>query len=464
MTDNNLSRFGYQQELRRTMTLRDLIVYGMVFMVPIAPFSIFGSVFNGSSGMVPLTYIIGWVAMVFTAVSYREMSRAFPIAGSVYAYAGRGLNPAAGFLAGWAILLDYLLVPTLLYVVGAQAMANVVPDVPQWAWIVLFVLLNTIINLRGVETTATANKVFLYAQLLVLAVFVVLAVIGISRGDGGAHWSGTPFFNASQFSPSLVFGALSIAVLSFLGFDAISTMSEEVKGGSRVVGRATMLALSLVAVLFIVQTYLAAVLVPGKTQFDTDDAANNAFYDISNLIGGRTFEIVVALAVAIGSAIANSLVAQAATSRLLFSMARDGQLPRFLRDVHPVRRVPQKAILLVAGISLVLGLFLVGQIALLSSLVNFGALFSFLVLHVSVVSHYLFRWRDRRFGMHLIVPLIGFVIIGYVLVNADIHAKVGGLVWLAIGIGVLVFFKVTGRSPNLTLEEGTPASEESPSS
>jgi amino acid transporter len=457
---SELSRFGYEQELHRSMTLRDLVVYGMVFMVPIAPFSIFGSVFNGSAGMVPLTYIIGWIAMVFTAISYREMSRAFPIAGSVYAYAGRGIVPSAGFLAGWAILLDYLLVPTLLYVVGAQAMANVVPDVPQWAWVVLFVVLNTIINLRGIETTATANKVFLYAQLLVLAVFVVLAVLGISRGAGGAHWSTLPLFNPAEFSPSLVFGALSIAVLSFLGFDAISTMSEEVKGGSRVIGRATLLALSLVAVLFIVQTYLAALLVPGATAFESEDATNNAFYGISQLIGGPVFQVIVALTVAIGAAIANSLVAQAATSRLLFSMARDGQLPRFLRDLHPVRRVPQKAILLVAGISLVLGLFLVGQIALLSSLVNFGALFSFLMLHVSVVTYYLVRKRDRRFGLHLAVPVVGFLIIAYVLINADINAKIGGLVWLAIGVGILVFFAVTGRSPELTLEENAPVEEE----
>jgi amino acid transporter len=461
MTERELSRFGYEQELRRTMSLRDLVVYGMVFMVPIAPFSIFGSVFNGSAGMVPLTYVIGWIAMIFTAISYREMSRAFPIAGSVYAYAGRGLAPSAGFLAGWAILLDYLLVPTLLYVVGAQAMANVAPAVPQWAWVVLFVVLNTVINLRGVETTATANKIFLYAQLLVLAAFVVLAVIGISGGAGGSQWSTLPFFNPAEFSPSLVFSALSIAVLSFLGFDAISTMSEEVKGGSRVIGRATLLALSLVAVLFIVQTYLAALLVPGQTAFESDDATNNAFYAISHLIGGPVFQIVVALTVAIGAAIANSLVAQAATSRLLFSMARDRQLPRFLRDVHPQRKVPQKALLLVAGISLVLGLFLVGQIALLSSLVNFGALFSFLVLHVSVVSYYFVQQRDRRFGLHLVAPVIGFVIIGYVLVNADIHAKVGGLVWLAIGVAVLVFFKVTGRSPALTLDDGRPVAQAS---
>jgi amino acid transporter len=325
---------------------------------------------------------------------------------------------------------------------------------------VIFVALNTVINLRGIETTASANKVFLYAQLLVLAAFVVLAVMGISRGTGGAHWSTLPFFNPAEFSPSLVFGALSIAVLSFLGFDAISTMSEEVKGGSRVIGRATLLALSLVAVLFIVQTYLAALLVPGATAFESEDATNNAFYGISQLVGGPVFQVIVALTVAIGAAIANSLVAQAATSRLLFSMARDGQLPRFLRDLHPVRRVPQKAILLVAAISLVLGLFLVGQIALLSSLVNFGALFSFLMLHVSVVSYYLVRKRDRRFGLHMAVPVVGFLVIAYVLINADINAKIGGLAWLAIGVGVLVFFAVTGRSPELTLEEGAPVEEE----
>ena len=448
-----LSKFGYEQELHRSMTLRDLIVYGLVFMVPIAPFAIFGSVFDGSHGMVPLTYVIGWIAMTFTALSYREMSRAFPVAGSVYAYAGRGIAAPAGFLAGWAILLDYLLVPTLLYVIGAQAMANVLPAIPQWLWVVGFVLLNTAINLRGIETTAKANKTFLYAQLLVLAVFCVLAVVAISRGTNGAHWTTTPFFNHAEFSSSLVFGALSIAVLSFLGFDAISTLSEETKGGERVVGRATMISLSLVAVLFIVQTYLAALMEPGRTSLGSSDAENNAFYNISHAIGGHFFQDVIAIAVAVSSAVANSMVAQAATSRLLFSMARDRQLPRFLRDIHPVRGVPHKAILLVAAISLVLGIFFVGQISLLSSLVNFGALFSFLLLHVSVFVHFVLRGRSRNWRLHILAPLLGFVIIGYVLINADIHAKIGGLVWLAIGAGILLFLRLTGRSAKLTIEE-----------
>ncbi|NAZ82652.1 amino acid permease [Kineococcus sp. R8] len=444
-----LARFGYQQELKRGLSLKHLLVYGLVFMVPIAPFSIFGGVFDASHGMVPLTYLIGFVAMIFTAVSYQQMSRAFPIAGSVYSYAGRGISPSVGFLAGWAILLDYLLIPTLLYVIGANAMANVFPSVPQPVWIVAFVLVNTVVNLRGIETTAKANNVFLVGQLVVLGVFVGFAAWAIGRGVNGASWTTLPFYDPAEFSAPLVFTALSVAVLSFLGFDAISTLSEETVGGNRVVGRATVLALCIVAALFVLQTYLAALLQPGITEFPTQEASNNAFYDIGLLIAGPWLQVVIALAVAIGSAVANSLVAQSATSRLLFSMARDGKLPGFLKTIHPVTRVPQRAILLVAGLSLVLGLFFVGQINLLASLCNFGALTAFLLLHVSVVVHHVVRSRQPRWGVHLVVPVVGFAIIAYVLVNADVHAKVGGLVWLAVGLVVVLVFKATGRSTEL---------------
>jgi amino acid transporter len=448
-----LAEFGYRQELRRSLRLWDLLVYGLVFMVPIAPFAIFGVVFNTSRGMVPLTYVIGLVAMLFTALSYREMSRAFPIAGSVYAYAGRGISGPAGFLAGWAILLDYLLVPTLLYVTGAAALGTVVPGVPQWLWVVVFVVFNTVVNLTGIRTTARANRLFLVGELIILALFVGFAVVAVSAGRNGAHWSLTPLFNAHQFSPGLVFGALSVAVLSFLGFDAISTLSEEVRGGPKLIGRATVLSLCLVAVLFIVQTYLAVLLVPNTTQFDGEDATNQAFYQVAGLAGGHWMTVLVAVASALAAAVANSLVAQAATSRLLYSMARDRTLPHFLAHVSDRRRVPERAVLLVAAISLVLGIFFVGQVEFLSTLVNFGALFAFLLLHVSVVVYYLVKRRQRTYGMHLVVPVVGFVIIGYVLYNADTDAKVGGLVWLGVGVVLLVVRKLTGRDTTLRLDE-----------
>ncbi|WP_030909977.1 APC family permease [Streptomyces sp. NRRL F-5126] len=445
-----LAEFGYTQELKRSLGMKDLLIYGLVFMVPTAPFAIYGSVFNESKGMVALTYAIGCVAMIFTAYSYRSMSRAFPVAGSVYAYAGRGLGAPAGFLAGWAILLDYLLIPTLLYVTGAAALGSVVPEVPQWLWVVVFVAVNTVVNLAGIKLFAMANTVFLIGEALVLALFIVLGVIAVARGVNGAHWSWDPVYNPDQFHVSFVFGAISVAALSFLGFDAISTLAEEVKGGSKMVGRATVLSLLMVAGLFVVQTFLAGLLLPGKTQFTGDTATNDAFYTVARLVGGTWFKVVVALTVALSAALANSLAAQAATSRLLFSMARDGQLPKFLAHVDPHRRVPQRAVLLVGAVSLILGVFFVGQVGLLSSLVNFGALFSFLMLHVTVGVYYLVKKRQRTYGVHLAVPLIGFAIIAYVLWNADAKAQIGGLIWLAIGVVVVLVRKFTGRPVELT--------------
>ena len=447
-----LSAFGYGAELKRSLSLTDLLVYGLVFIAPTAPFSIFGIVFNASKGMVALTYVIGLIAMVFTALSYREMSRAFPVAGSVYAYAGRGLSPTAGFLAGWAILLDYLLIPTLCYVVGAVAMRSIVPVIPQWLWVVAFVVFNTTINLLGIETTARASMMFLAGQLVVLALFVVFGAMAVTHGVNGAHWSLEPFFAPRVFRVGLIFSALSVAVLSFLGFDAISTLSEEAKGGVRVVGQATMIALFLAAVLFILQTYIAALLVPGRTEFVGEAATNDSFYMISALAGGASLKLIVAVTVALSAAIAGALVAQAATARLLFAMARDGQLPRFLAHVHPVRRVPERAILFVSGISLILGVFFVGQVGLLSSLVNFGALFSFLMLHVSVVAYFVVKQRTGSLLLHLFSPALGFAVIAFVLVNSDIHAKIGGSVWLTIGVVIAIGLRVTGRSPELRLE------------
>lgn len=437
-----LERFGYAQELKRQLTLKDLLIYGLVSMVPTAPFSIFGGVFDISAGMVPLTYLVGFMAMLFTALSYQQMSQAFPVAGSVYAYVGRGLNSGMGFLAGWAILLDYLLVPTLLYVVGANAMYNVVPAVPQPVWIGFFVVLNTVVNLRGIETTARANR-FLLGQLLVLAVFVVLATLAIQRGVNGAHWSWRPIYDPQAFSPHVIFSALSVAVVSFLGFDAISTLSEEARGGNRVVGRATLLALLIVAGVFVLQTWLAALLQPTLQRYPSAQASNDAFFEIGRLIAGPWLQIVIALTVAISAAIANSLVAQAATSRLLFAMARDRQLPAFLRYIHPRTGVPQRAILLVAGLSIVLGEVFVGQIALLSSLCNVGALTAFVLLHIAVLWH--FRAQGRRV-LHGLAPLIGIVILAYVLLNADTHAQLGGTAWMVVGLTVLAFLKLSGRS------------------
>ena len=279
--------FGYRQELKRTLSAFDLLVYGLVFITPIAPWSSFGFVFNASHGMVPLVYVVGLVAMVFTARSYMVMSAAFPVAGSVYAYAGKGVGESAGFLAGWALLLDYLLLPTLIYVICAVAINSVLPMLPKPLLVAAFLALNTTVNIIGVESTAKLSVGLLFLQILLLAVFMGLCLIGLAQGTGGAHLSMAPLFDAQKVSPALIFGALSLAALSFLGFDAISTLTEEAKGGARAVGFATMLSLLVAAGLFVVQTYLASLFVLDRTSFAPGDEAATAFFIIAKTVGGE---------------------------------------------------------------------------------------------------------------------------------------------------------------------------------
>ncbi len=224
--DRTLEQYGYRQELRRSLTFTDLLVYGLIFMVPIAPFGIFGSVFQASGGMVALAYAIGMLAMIFTANSYAQMAKAFPMAGSVYTYAGRGIAAPVGFLSGWMILLDYILVPSLLYLIASLAMNSLVSSVPVWLWLLLFVVLNTVVNYPGIEMTARITKLMLVAELIVLAIFLVIGAVAVAQGKGNG-FSFDAFYNSDTFSYSLLFGAVSVAVLSFLGFDGISTLAEE---------------------------------------------------------------------------------------------------------------------------------------------------------------------------------------------------------------------------------------------
>jgi amino acid transporter len=447
-----LQQFGYRQELSRSLSFADLLIYGLIFMVPIAPFGIFGSVYAGSGGMVALAYVIGMVAMMFTALSYSQMVRAFPMAGSVYSYAGRGIAPPVGFMAGWVILLDYVLVPGLLYLVASVAMHSLVSAIPVWLWLVAFVVLNTVVNYLGIEMTARVTRVMIIAELAVLAVFLVIGVIALGQGKG-IGFSLRPLYDSGTFSWSLIFGAVSIAVLSFLGFDGISMLAEESRVEARRIGRSMVAALLLAGLLFIVQTWVAALLVPdGPKLISHGDPDGTAFYDAARVAGGGWLSSLTALATAIAWGFANSLVAQAATSRLLYAMARDRQMPGFLARINPKHKVPANATFLVAALSLVLGIYMATRddgISLLSTLVNFGAMTAFLALHVSVVVHYVVRHGSRDWLRHLVVPVLGFLILGYVVINAKVAAQVLGFVWLGIGLIVLIGLYASGRRPRL---------------
>ncbi len=449
----DVEAFGYQQELKRSLSLGDLLAYGLVFITPLAPVSVFGIVFNASHGMVPLVYLIGLVAMIFVALSYMTMSEAFPVAGSVYAYASRSLGATVGFFAGWAILLDYILLPTLTFIVSAIAIASVFPAFPKPICIVVMVVLATIVNELGIESTARTSFALLGFQIVVLVIFGIDGAIALAHHAHGAHLTWTPFFNPAEVTPSLIFGALSLAVLSFLGFDAISTLSEESRGGSATIGRATMLSLVLSAALFVAQSWLASQFLPGHTSLAPGDPTNEAFYDVAGLAGGTWLKFLLAVPGVFLSSLAGAVTAQAATARLIYGMARDGELPRALAHVNPRRKVPTRAVYLVAGLTLLLGVTLVDQLELFTSMVSFGALLGFLTLQVSVVAYFVIRNRSRKWLRHLITPAIAFAIVAYVLWNAEANAKIAGAAWMAVGLVVYLIRRRANREVTTPLRD-----------
>jgi amino acid transporter len=432
-----LEQFGYRQQLHRSLSIRDLVVYGMIFMVPIAPYSVFGFVWNDSKGMVPLAYLVGMVGMMFTAMSYAALAPEFPLAGSVYTYAHRGLHESAGFFAGWLILLDYILIPALLYLISAVAMQGLLPGIPEWVWLIGFVVFNAGVNLLGIQFTARVNWYLLLLELATLALFVVLGLLALRHGLGAGALTLRPVYDPAVFSPATVVGATSIAVLSFLGFDGISTLAEESRGGSGSVGRATLLALLLVGALFIVQTWIATDLARGLKFSDPA----TAFYQVAERAGGSWLRLITILAVVVSSGVANAIAAQAAVSRVLFAMARDGKLPSVLARIHPRYKTPYVSTLLVAVVSLIVGFVFSSRLDDLTRVVNFGALTAFLLLHAAVVNHFLRRQRSRNWLRHLVSPLLGFLVIAYVLYEMDAKAKILGACW--IGLGVLYYLILT---------------------
>jgi amino acid transporter len=428
---SNLEQFGYKEELRRALTTRDLVVYGMIFMMPIAPYTVFGFVWNDAKGMVPLVYLVGLVGMFFTAMSYVAMSRAFPLAGSVYAYAQRGLHDIAGFFAGWLILLDYILIPALVYIVSALALRPLIPAVPEWAWLVGFIAFNAVVNLLGIELTARINRYMLIMELVTLALFVVLGLVALYHGGRGAGGlTLKPIYNPSVFSFATVASATSIGVFSFLGFDSISTLSEETRDGQSSVGRAILLSLVLIGMLFMLQTWIASDLAQGM-QFASPATA---FYEITERAGGPWLRQITVGVVVIALGGANAAVAQAAVSRVLFAMARDGKLPAVLAKIHPRFKTPYVSTLAVAGVSLIVGLAFSERLDVLTRIVNFGALSGFLLLHLSVINFYFLRRRSGDWLRHLAFPLAGFLIIAYVLYQMDASAKAMGMGWIIIGM------------------------------
>ncbi|MFI5757302.1 APC family permease [Streptomyces sp. NPDC051569] len=437
--------------LRRTLGFRDLVVYGLLFIAPMAPVGVFGTLDAKSHGSVALVYVVATVAMAFTAISYAQMVRVAPQAGSVFGYARKGLGEGPGFIAGWMALLDYLLIPAVAYLFAGIAMQSLVPSVDRWVWTTIAVVITTLLNLWGVRAAARVGFAVLAMEIVVLVVFVVSAIVVLVQNGATRGWS-TPFTSDAGFSLTAVLGAVSVAVLSYLGFDAIASFAEEVTGGSRKVARAVLFCLVLSGVLFIAQTYLVALLEPmSSAELAADPVKQgSAFYDAVDSAVGSWLHDLVAASKAIGAAFA-ALAGQAAAGRLLFAMGRQRRLPHVLSRTDS--GVPRVALLLAALVTLIAAVWaarLDNGLDDLVSIVDIGALTAFVLLHASVVGWFAVRRAEGppRWFRHVVLPVVGAGILIAVIVEAADSAQIVGAFWLGVGLVVLAMQRGHGGRPD----------------
>ena len=432
-------------ELRKTLTLIPVVMMGLAYMQPMTLFDTFGIVSGLTDGHVATAYAFALIAILFTALSYGKLVRRFPSAGSAYTYAQKSISPTVGFMVGWSSLLDYLFMPMINILLAKIYFEALVPTVPSWIFVVALVAFMTISNLRSIKTVANFNTLIVILQMGIVAVIVGLIIYGVSHGEGaGTLVSSRPFWSEGAHVVPMITGA-TILCFSFLGFDGISSLSEETKDAEHVIPRAIFLTALIGGLIFIAASYFLQLYFPDISRFKDPDASQP---EIMLYVAGKTFQWGVLIFSSV-TVLASGMAAHAGVSRLMYVMGRDGVFPtRFFGNVHPKWRTPAWNVLLVGAIALLAINF---DLVTATALINFGALVAFTFVNLSVISQFWIREkRNKTLKDHfnyLVLPVCGALTVGALWINLEESSMTLGLIWAGIGLVYLACVTKSFRNP-----------------
>lgn len=414
--------------LKRVLGLSSLVLYGIILIQPTAPMPLFGAAASLARGHVVTTILIGMFAMLFTAISYGRMANAYPSAGSAYTYVSREIHPSLGYFVGWGMIFDYVMNPIISVIWISKAAMNLIPEIPFGVYAIAFTCLFTAMNLRGIESSSRTNSVIATGLGVVIILFLAAAVryLFLHPPVNAGEWT-RPFYDPKTFAFSSVSAGASLAVLTYIGFDGISTLSEEVHNPRRNILLATVLVCVITGILASIQVYFAQLIWPGTTFPDQD----TAFCYIAGKAGGQWLFHTVNLALLVAT-IGSGSGAQLGAGRLLYGMGRDNAIPgKFFAAINPRTRIPSNNIILV-GVIILGGVFLLSY-PLGAQLLNFGALIAFMGVNLSSFVRYFLRSEHKTFS-HFIVPFLGFSVCLYLWLSLGIKAKIVGISWLSLGL------------------------------
>jgi putrescine importer len=426
LSDQSTANSG--PRLRRTLTLWDLILYGVIVIQPVAPMSVFGVLSERGKGHVVTAILIAMVAMLFTGISYGRMARAYPSAGSAFTYVAQEIHPSIGYVTGWSMVMDYMLNPLICTIWCAQQAHDFAPALPVWGWKVFFAATFTLLNIRGVKTSARINTgmaIGMGAVIVVIFVAAVRYIFGHPHADAG--FFSRPFYDPATFSTGALFGCTSIAVLTYIGFDGISTLSEEAENPRRNIMLATVLTCVVIGLLSAVEVYVAQLIWPASQAFPNVDTA---YVHVAGRAWGPLFGVV-GLTLLLAN-FGSGMGAQLGAARLLYGIGRSNALPKsFFGVVDEKHRVPRNNVFFVGAIVLIGAFFL--SYGLGAEMLNFGALIAFMGVNAAAFVRYYLRAEEKKLT-NLIPPILGFSICLALWLNLSRPAMIVGSIWMAAGI------------------------------
>jgi putrescine importer len=429
MTTDAAASTASGPRLRRVLGLWDLILYGLIVIQPTAPMPPFGVMSQRSQNHAVTTVLIAMVAMLFTAISYGRMARAYPSAGSAFTYVGQEIHPALGFVTGWGMAMDYMLNPLICTILCSKFAMNSVPGIPFAFWAAFFALLFTGLNLFGIRTSARINEGLAVGMGIVIVIFLVVAVRYIfgNPHDGAAFFI-RPFYDAQTFSLSAVLGGTSLAVLTYIGFDGISTLSEEAENPRRNILLATVLVCLITGIMASVEVYAAQLVWPGSEPYPDVDTA---YVHVAGRAGGPWLFSLINITLLVAT-VGSGMGTQLGAARLLYGMGRGNAIPKsFFGAIEPKRRIPRNNVLFVGALALIGSQVISFERGV--ELLNFGALLAFMGVNVAALTRYYLREQQKKWT-NLVPPALGFLVCLLLWLNLSWPAKILGATWVVAGI------------------------------
>lgn len=415
--------------LRRALGLWDLVLYGVIVIQPTAPMPVYGVMTQRAHGHAVTTILIAMVAMSFTAISYGRMARAYPSAGSAFTYVGCEIHPALGYVTGWGMAMDYMINPVLCTILCSKYAMNFLPEIPYAVWVIGFAGLLTGLNLFAIRTSARINAALAASMGVVIVIFLVAAGRYVIRTphDGTAFFT-RPFYDPETFSMRAVLGGTSLAVLTYIGFDGISTLSEEAENPKRNILLATVLVCLITGVVASVEVYAAQLVWPGYNFPDVD----TAYVHVAGRAAGAWLFALINVTLLVAT-IGSGMASQLGAARLLYGMGRGNAIPKsFFAAIEPKRRIPRNNVLFVGAVALAGAYILSFERA--AELLNFGALLAFMGVNAAAFTRFYLR-EERKVWTNFITPMLGFLVCLLLWLSLSWPAKIAGVSWMLVGIG-----------------------------